>query len=542
MIASNASRRKGYSDGTAVSLALVHAVWPMVRWARGDTPKVPREIRVTVEEALLALLAVVAVVLLFLGLAEALDSPLLRRPAPRQRRPLPTTALRPRTENEAESPIAGTLPRPANTSATLTPDRTGDARADELAAGETTVASKTEMAHALGVTDDQTTDTASAVARDSSASALSRSAVGSEPPLFRLEACARLLLVGKYSELLLMAERSLGRPSDSTSPSAVETGLWSVAALAHRALGDEAASGAALAAALKTVPDPVATPCPPGLAAMSVTIGRRLLDAAEQSPEGAETRIMASRLAVFWLRWRRAAAPDDSAAEAILQTTAEALSDAYADVASGFIRRQQWSEAWRLIEEGRDRDELPVARAEMLMGLLATSLRRETDRLTAPAIRGTKNEQRAVNALERAEAILASMATIALPPRQRAAMTRRIGRAYATLGMRRLRAGSLEPAAEALLRALAMKEIGGRGDRQVREAVVHALESMTDQGAESITTLLAEGDQAGAVDRLERLRSRIARAKEAGIAEQDLAVAAGKAKRLAQQVKASPSS
>jgi hypothetical protein len=273
---------------------------------------------------------------------------------------------------------------------------------------------------------------------------------------------------------------------------------------------------------------------------MLVMTGRRLLDAAEQSQEGAEARIMASRLAVFWLRWRRAAAPEDTAAEAILQTTTEALSDAYADVASGFIRRQQWNEAWRLIEEGRDRHELSFARAEVLMGLLATSLRRETERLTAPAIRGTKNEHRAVTALERAETILASMGTTELPPRQRAAMTRRIGRAYATLGMRRLRAGSLEPAAEALLRALAIKEIGGRVERQVRDAVIHTLESMTDQSAESITTLLAHGDQAGAVDRVERLASRIARVKEAGIAEQDLAVASGKLKRLAQQVNASP--
>jgi tetratricopeptide (TPR) repeat protein len=512
----------------------------MVRWARCDFVEGAEGILVTVEEALLALLAVVAVVLLFLGLAEALDSRFLRRPARRQRRPLSTTALRPRTEGAvAEAPITGTLSRPGDSSATPTPDRTGDGWADEVATDETTIASKTEMAHVLRVPDDLTTDAASAVARDSSAGAPSRSAVGSEPTLFRLEACARLLLVGKYSELLLMAERSLGRPSDSPSP--VMTGLWSVAALAHRALGDEAACGAAFAAALSTNPDPVAAPCPPGLAAMAVTIGRRFLDAAEQSPEGAETRIRASRLAVFWLRWRRAAAPDDTAAEAILQTTAEALSDAYADVASAFIRRQQWSEAWRLIEEGRDRHELSVARAEMLMGLLATSLRRETERLTAPAIRGTKNEQRAVNALERAEAILASLATIALPPRQRAAMTRRIGRAYATLGMRRLRAGSLEPAAAALLRALGIKEIGGRAERQVREAVVHALESMTDQGGESITTLLADGDQAGAVDRLERLRSRIAAVKEAGFAEQDLAVAAGKVKRLAQQVKESPS-
>jgi hypothetical protein len=109
------------------------------------------------------------------------------------------------------------------------------------------------------------------------------------------------------------------------------------------------------------------------------------------------------------------------------------------------------------------------------------------------------------------------------------------------LGMRRLRAGSLEAAAEALLRAFTMKEIGGRVARQVRDGMIHALESMTDQSADSIMTLLAHGDQAGAADRVERLASRIARVKEAGIAEQDLAVAAGKVKRLAQQVGASRS-
>lgn len=267
-----------------------------------------------------------------------------------------------------------------------------------------------------------------------------------------------------------------------------------------------------------------------------MSIGRRLLEAAEQWPEGSDVRIMALRLAVFWLRWRLVAAPSDQTARAILETSGEAVSEAYVDAATSFIRSQQWSEAWRMIQQGQDRDELSLARAELLLGILASSLRHETERLTGPVIRGTKDERRALTALERAEAILNSMAEIPLPPRHRVAMARRVGRAYATLGMRRVKAGNVEPAAEALVRALGVNEIGGRAQRQVRDALIHALETMTDRSVETITALLADGNRAGAAEHVERLVARIERAKKAGLGEEDLAVASAKSKYLAEQV------
>src|SRR5262249_60448024 len=144
---------------------------------------------------------------------------------------------------------------------------------------------------------------------------------------------------------------------------------------------------------------------------------RRFREAAEQSPEGALERIQAPKLATFWLRSRLIVAQDDRAAQVFLAAAREAVSEGYADVATRLIRCEEWTEAGRLIQQGRDTEEFSHAGSERLADALAVSLRHEVERLTAPIIRGVRDESRAVAALERAERLLGSIAGVGLPPR-----------------------------------------------------------------------------------------------------------------------------
>ena len=119
-------------------------------------------------------------------------------------------------------------------------------------------------------------------------------------------------------------------------------------------------------------------------------------------------------------------------------------------------------------------------------------------------------------------------------------MIRRVWRGYAKLGTRRLKAGNLDGAADALFHALGMKEIGRRRQRQVRDAVVRTLEAMSDQNVETITKLLADGDRPAAVLQVERLISRIQRAREGGVGQASLTPVCIKARLLAQQIEGPP--
>jgi hypothetical protein len=363
-----------------------------------------------------------------------------------------------------------------------------------------------------------------------------------EPDVALVEVCASLFLAGKHAELLVAAERALGRHDGSGSIRSrhAMTGLWSVVALSHQSLGDEAQARAAFAAALRVVPGSVVLGCPPRLAATCVPIARRLLEMATLAPEGTGDRIVAPRLAMFWLQWRLSAAPGDYDARAILEAAREALSEGHADVATGLIQRGEWTDAHRCIQQGRETGDLFVARAELLVEILAASLRHEIERLTAAVIRGAREEARAVGALERAETMLASMVDTGLPPRQWVAMTRRVWRGYAKLGTHRLKAGNLDGAADALFHALGMKEIGRRRRRQVREAVVRTLDAMSDEKVQTITRLLADGNRPAAVEHVERLISHVQRAREGGVAQADLAPVSTKAGQLAQQIEGPP--
>jgi hypothetical protein len=487
----------------------------------------------TVEEALVALLALVAGILLFLGLAQALDARPPRHARPRRgdddgrrsRAPGATSALsgvnwaRPaeRPPERAEAGDGGdearaappVAPAPAAFESTPPP---------EPASMDPSTVESPEPGHHPAI----------------SAPALQEMAL--------VEACATLFLAGKHAEMLVAVASSLGRAegADSIRSAHAATAVGSLASLSRRALGDEAEARSALATALRDLPEPVVEGCPPRLAALSVPIGRRFLEASEQSPEGAEERIAVARLAAFWLSWRLVAAPADHGAQALLETARAALAAGCAEVIAGLIRRQEWIEAHELIKRGRETGELPAARGDELVELLATSLKHEIERLTAPIIRGAKNESRAVAGLEQAETVLLSLADTSLPPRSRTSMIRRLWRGYATLGVRRLKAGSLDAAADALVRALGMKEIGRRRQRHVKEALVRTLEAMGDQTMDTVAKLLADENREAASEQVKHLDACLERARGSGLSREQLSVASAKVRVLVQRLEAPP--
>jgi hypothetical protein len=455
---------------------------------------------VTVEEAVMALLAAVAGILLFLGLAQAFDSRPSRRrryrPLNRRREPSPASTL----------PDAGDPPPSGDRSVITFSER----MAEPVAASGPTIEPVTEELPGADAPGDD-----------------------SVPAL--LEACATLYVSGRYSELAAVVEPRLTRHDDvAVSASSAVSALWSLLALSRQALDDGPGAQGALASALAVLPRPVLDGCPPRLAAIAPSVARRLVEIAEQAPGGPE-RIIAARLALFWLRWQPVAASGGQEAETLLEAAHAALSEGYVDALTASVRHGAWSEARGLLVESREMEELPPARRDVLSEALAASLGEQLEQLTAPAIRGARDGGRAVAGLERADTLLSCM-NGTISPRQWAVMTRRLWRGYARFGVGQLKAGSLDDAASALFRALAVNEVGQRRQRQVRAALVWTLEAMGERKAGTVAKLLGEGDRPAAVAEVEQLISLIHRARESGVSQEELVTASTKARLLAQRV------
>jgi hypothetical protein len=490
---------------------------------------------VTVEQALVSLLAGVAGLFLFLGLAQALDDrpPRARRrtrlrEAEDQALPLPSGLPEP-APIVAPSPVA----LPASASA-----RKGMAGLEDLRGDSTAVplaALRERLAPAMG---SESPDAAAREVEAAGSPAPARSSV--DPDLAFVETAMSLCLAGKHEELLrgLDAHLTENGDSPSASPSHVMTALWSLAGLARHGIGDVAATRSAFESGLRSLPKGGSEGCPPRLAALSVSVVRRLLELVErptdQAPDDArvEERMGAARLAAFWLEWRLHAAPGDQDALALLDSARDALAEGHAELAGAMIRRHEYAGARALVQRAAEAGELSSARGDLLLELLGATFRREIDRLTAAAIRGGKDEGRAVTGLWRAEALLGAMPEGTIGPTHRAAVTQRIWRGHSKLGFRRLRLGQLDAAADTLFHALAMPEIGRRRQRQVRDALVRTLEGLGDQRAAAVVALVAEGKHPAAAEEIARLEFRVRRAREEGVSDEELEVASSKLDQL----------
>lgn len=347
-----------------------------------------------------------------------------------------------------------------------------------------------------------------------------------------------LCLGGKHEELLARLEPRLAADLEVGAEgqrSHAMTALHSLAGLARHALGD--ASAGRGFAGVRSLPDPGSEACPPRIAALSVPVARRLLEGiagpSDQDDGGrAGESVDRARLAVFWLSWRLHAAPGDQGTLVLLDTAREAVAESHAEAAAAAIRRHEYGAARAIVKRAVDAGELPSVRGEMLLEVLGATFRREIDRLTAAAIRGGKDESRAVTGLGQAEALLGTMPEGAIGPTYRAAVAQRIWRGHSKLGFRRLRLGQLDAAADTLFHALAMREIGRRRQRQVRDALVRTLEGLGDQRAAAVSALLAEGKQPAAAEEIVRLELRMRRARDEGMSDEELEVAASKLEQL----------
>ena len=542
----------------------------------------------TVEEGLVGLLAAVALLLLFVGLAQALDARPSRPSAGRRgglRRESPPASMFSRSAHPALELAPAGRPAAPTLSAIVEPSR-----APSVASGVQTLAGSSAISHRSSVRTIElsapvshpadaptriaalTSDSPDAM-REKSAPGLRASADGipdvqdpaaspeitasvresslrSFPPAATRDPgaeglemalvgdCAELYLADRHAEVLRLAEPALDAWAEShvSSSTSALASLLTLVALARRALGDRPGASRALTRALEVLPERVDEGYPKRLAAMSPAIAQALLEA-NPAPE---ERVGARRLARFWLECGLAGGDGADGSGALLDRAADALADALADVVAERVTRGMPAEALAIVQRAREVGELPAARADALVGDVAASVRREIDRLTAAAIRATKDDRRAALALETAEALLGSLAGSSLPPGLWASMVRRVWRGYARLGASRLDAGRLDEAADALFHALGMKEIGRGRRRQVQVAVIRTLEAMADAKVGVVTQLIDGGDRAAATEEIERLLARIALARDARISEADLTVASTKARLLERQLASAP--
>ena len=506
----------------------------------------------TVEQALVYLLAAVAGVCLFLGLAEALDDRPPRRRHGRAAAAVNVAGTRPEFPARIASRNGATMTqparadagvaRPADANADSTPVTPASRRSDSVLARSRDRGSETEI-HALPVLG----VVGPSVHAKRPAVMATRPPIAGDDDVVFVERCMSLSLAGQHDKLIAATLRRLTDRAETPAVSSpAPAALWSLVGLARRARGEDADAQSALEEGVRALPPSGPGACPPRIAALVTTVARRFLVLTERGvdePEGAriDQRVAAARLAGFWLGWRLAAVPEDRATETLLATAREALAEAHAEAATAMVARCDFAGARHFVERMVEAGELPRGKADVLLELVASAVRREVDRLTTPAVRGARDESGAVTGLGQAEALLASMPAETLSPSHRAAATSRIWRAHAKLGFRRLRLGQLDGAADTLCHALSMQDVGRRRQRQVRDALVRTLEGLGDQRAQAIDTLVGEGNQAGAEEQIASLDRRIAFARDHGLTDDDLEVACGKLRELRRLVSAAAS-
>jgi tetratricopeptide (TPR) repeat protein len=477
---------------------------------------------VTLEEGLVALLAGAAAILLFVGLAQALDA----RPARAATRPRRQSSVRP-TTNRASAPPEipprapytgperrrshrpGSRPRPAASASPPAESRT----------------SQPDLPLAPGV---------------QSAAAAAALPPPPDPALDALERALALQQEGQHSHVIEAAVPHLeaGGPAEEAEPSFIRAALWTVVGVSRHALGDIEGAQGALDAAVRAAPDGVSEGCPQRIAAAAATSARRLLAAADAMSATSGERVAVLRMAVLWLEWRIVAAPATEEVSVLLDRAREALWDGYALAGRGLMRRRQFTQARELVRQALDSEDLPAARRAPLAELAARCIVRQIGRLVATA-RGTETtEADALDALERAREILAANSVDAVTPGRWHGANRRIWNGYMRRGRRDIVAFELEAALRPLFRALHLRDLDLGLERQTRELLARTIERISDGAGERIDRLLEAGDRDAAMQRWQDVRGIIQKARDQGLSHEELAQAFGRARQMLEQIEA----
>jgi hypothetical protein len=210
------------------------------------------------------------------------------------------------------------------------------------------------------------------------------------------------------------------------------------------------------------------------------------------------------------------------------------------DRAATLMRGREWGEARRVVEEALADGAMKPDMAEYLLDVCSIASARELWRLRRATRRGTGDEAPLQGALAMTRLLLDSPPAAELREDARGRAGRRLWRGHARVGLRRWRAGDFDVAVDALFGALGVPGLDERRRTLARDLLVRTLEDMAGQRLELIPQLLGDGDRAAALEQARSLATHVARAREDGIAPEDLAVAAARARQLLENVEHDP--
>lgn len=487
------------------------------------------------QELVLAVAGALAGIFLFAGLAQALSPPPRRRRRVRRRRP--GAPLRRRSGKAATGTAAPEVAPLGRRAAPVFTPRSRPAAPEALPAPAPSPVPPAPVPPTLA-------PLPAPPAAPSAAPAVSEPAPSTRPAAPRAPAvelpvneCLGFLERRQYQAVVATAEpalqRALGEAATAAPRAQDVAKLWSVLALSRQALGDEEGALSAFEEAIHAAPEEDRSAYQTQAAALAAGASRRLLERAEQIAEP-EERIRGLRQAMVWLRQGLATAPGDTELQSGQERARRGLWVSYNQTAATLIQRQEFHRARRLIREALADEDFPADRRDQFSELLSATFTGEIGQLTASAIRTLEDEREreAVSFLQRAEGILSTMPPDAMPAKRREDANRRLWWGYTKLGRRRVEAGEYEDALEPLFHALKIGDIGPERQQETREALVRALEGVTDARGATITRLAKDGSRSAAVAEAERLKTLMRESLERGLSQQELSLALTKAKRV----------
>src|SRR5215470_6706604 len=279
---------------------------------------------VTLEEGLIALLAMVAGILLFVGLAQALDA---RPPRRRRRRSVSgadaSAALAPRAPytgpERRRSPRPGSRQR-VRAAAPEVPPPFAPAPVETAAP---------QPATELSVPTEETPLVQ--VSAPPPPLPIPLASLPSDPAAVAVERALTLQGEGRHSEVVGTALAQLGSPAGSEvyeTPFS-RASLWALVGVSRHALGDTEGTQKALEAAVREAPNGVAEGCPERITAVAVDGARQLLGAADSMSRASTERVAFLRMSVLWLEWRIVASPATEEISVVLDKAREALWEGY---------------------------------------------------------------------------------------------------------------------------------------------------------------------------------------------------------------------
>jgi len=493
---------------------------------------------VTLEEGLVALLAAVAGILLFIGLAQALDSTPVARP---RRRVRPKPAAPPESAAAVKPVVLDLPPRAPYTGPERRRSPRPGSRLRPRAVPPSPPAPVPPVDNGqrdLPLADRPSSEGTPAVPPAPAPDIVAEAEL--DPAIDAIERVLRLQHEEQHGEVIETAVAHLEPDAGGVSgePSFSRAALWSLVGISRHALGDVEGTQEALEAATRLAPEGVSEGCPERITAVAAPAARQLLAAADRMSAASAERVALLRMAVLWLEWRIVASPATEEVSVLLDKAREALWDGYALAGRGLLQRRQYAEARSLVRQALESEDLPASRRAPLAALAAQGVVRQIGRLVATA-RGTETpEPAALEALERAREILVATSVESIAPGRWHAANRRIWSGYMRLARRQIEGFDLEAAVRPLLRALHVRDLDLGLERRTRELLSRTIERIADGAGETIARLLKAGDREAAMQRWQDVRGLIQKARDQGMSHEELAQAFGRARQMLEQIEA----